>query len=64
MQPVLAPAQFIDQLLQTGRELGFRRHALPQSLADGLADRLRSPVIDLFENRIDSAIHDEFQHGF
>ncbi|MBR1224282.1 MULTISPECIES: hypothetical protein [unclassified Bradyrhizobium] len=64
MPLVLAPAELIDQLLQSGREFGFRTHILLQAFADGIADRLRSPVIDLLENGIDSAIHGEFQRRF
>ena len=46
---VVAPAQFVHQLLQMGRQLGFRAHALLQPFADGIADRSRRPVIDLLE---------------
>jgi hypothetical protein len=63
MQLVLTPEQFIHQLLQMGRELGFRTYVLLQPFAHGIADRSRSPVINLFEI-VDSAIHDEFQHRF
>jgi hypothetical protein len=61
MPVAIAPEQFIHQLLQPGCELGLRTQALLQPFADGIADRSRSPVVDLF---IDSTIHDEFQHRF
>ena len=65
MQVVVAAAQFIHQLLQMGRELGFRTHVLLQPFADGIADRSRRSGDQFASNsRIDSAIHNEFQHRF
>jgi hypothetical protein len=64
MAVVIAAEQFIHQLLQTGCELGLRTQALLQPFADGIADRSCSPVINLFEIVVDSAIHNEFQHRF
>jgi hypothetical protein len=63
---VIVPfAQFIQQMLEVGREVrGLRGKVLLQPFADGIADRSRSPVINLFEIVVDSAIHNEFQHRF
>jgi len=58
MQVVVAPAQFIHQLSQPGRQLGFGADALLQPFADRIADGLAGPVIELFEIAIESGIHD------
>ena len=59
MQVVVAPAQFIHQLSQPGRQLGFGADALLQPFADRIADGLAGPVIEL-----DSGIHDNFLDEF
>ena len=58
-QVVIALAQFIHELSQPGRQLGFGAEALLQSFADRIADGPAGPVIDLFEIAVDLGIHDD-----
>jgi hypothetical protein len=60
MELAVAPAQLIHQILQMGRQRGFRAHALLQPFADALADGSGCLVIDSFGLVVDLAVHDEF----
>jgi hypothetical protein len=59
---VIAPTQFIHQMLEMGRGRAGMQILL-QPLADGIADRSAGLAIDLFALVGDSAVHDEFRFG-
>jgi len=54
---LVAPAQFIEQMLQLGGERRFGVHALLQPFTDGVANGPAGPVIELLKVPIDTAIH-------
>jgi len=66
MQFGVAPAQLIEELSQRLRQLGLRPHVLLQPFADGIADRARCLVIDLFEiaDILGSLLHFDSLDGF
>jgi hypothetical protein len=57
---VIAPTQFIHQMLEMGRGRAGTQMLL-QPLADGIADRSAGLAIDLFALVGDSAVHGEFR---
>jgi hypothetical protein len=64
IQVVVAPAKFIHQLSQPGRQLGFGANALLQPFADRIADGLAGSVIEWFDIAVDPGIHDNFLDEF
>ena len=54
---LVAPAQFLEQMLQMGGERRFGVHALLQPFTHGVTNGPAGPVIELLKVPIDTAIH-------
>ncbi len=59
---LIAPAQFVDEMLEMRRRASFRTQNLLETLADGIADRATRPVIERFNVVVClRALHDCFR---